>query len=76
MSVRYNGRPRDSGELIATRLAFARPKLHGSKRNPASVAQVTTFPPGSIVDFDGPSTQIGQRKSLRTRPAAHVAGIR
>ena len=51
--VRYEGRPNSSGELVAARLAFARPKLHGSKGDPASLAQVTTFPPGSIIDFDG-----------------------
>ncbi len=51
--VHYEGRHNNSGELIATRVGFNKPKLHKSKRDPASVAQITTFPPGSIIDFDG-----------------------
>lgn len=51
--VHFEGRPNNSGELVVTRVGFVQPKLHKSKRDPMSVAQVTTFPPGSIIDFDG-----------------------
>jgi hypothetical protein len=51
--VHFQARPNNSGELVATRVGFVKPKLHKAKNEPASFAQVTTFPPGSIIDFDG-----------------------
>lgn len=66
--VRYEGRPNNSGELVAVRLAFARPKPHGSKHDSASMAQVTTFPPGSIIDFDGSFNTNRAKKRLQDTP--------
>lgn len=51
--VRYEGKRSSSGEVIATSAKFFKPKLRKSKRDPASVAQVTDIRPGSLIDFDG-----------------------
>jgi hypothetical protein len=51
--VHYEGRYNGSGELVATRVALNRPKPRKLKREAAAFAQVTTFPPGSMIDFDG-----------------------
>lgn len=51
--VRYEGQRSSSGEVIATTVKFFMPKPRKSKRDPASVAQVTDIRPGSLIDFDG-----------------------
>jgi hypothetical protein len=52
--LRYEGHRNDSGEIVLLAAEFLKPNLHLSKRDPKlSVAQVTTFPPGSMIDFDG-----------------------
>jgi hypothetical protein len=52
--VRYEGRRNNSGEIVLSSAEFLKPNLHLPKRDPKlSVAQVTTFPHGSMIDFDG-----------------------
>ena len=51
--VHYEGKRNEAGEVIAASVKFVKPKLHKSKRDPASVVQVTKFPAGSLIDFDG-----------------------
>jgi hypothetical protein len=52
--IRYEGRRNDSGEIVLSAAEFMKPNLHTPKRDPnVSVAQVTTFPRGSMIDFDG-----------------------
>lgn len=53
--VRFEGHRIDSGDVVAvTRVEFIKPKLSIQKRDPnVSLVQVTSFPPGSLIDFDG-----------------------
>jgi hypothetical protein len=52
--LRYEGRRNDAGEIVLSAAEFLKPNLHLPKRDPTlSVAQVTTFPRGSMIDFDG-----------------------
>ncbi len=51
--VHYEGRLNDKGEVGLSYAAFAGLKLQKQKRDPKLVEQVTTFPPGSLIDFDG-----------------------
>jgi hypothetical protein len=52
--VRYEGAGHDFGEIVLSSAEFIQPHLHKPKRNPKeSVAQVTAFPFGSFIDFDG-----------------------
>ncbi len=52
--VRYEGRRNDSAEIVLSSAEFIKPSLHTPKRDPnVSVAQVRTFPHGSMIDFDG-----------------------
>jgi hypothetical protein len=59
--MRFEGRRTDSGEVLAAKVSFAKPKLPRQKHDPMAV-QVTTFPPGSMIDFDG---------AFRTERAKH-----
>lgn len=61
--VHYEGRRDESGQLVAIRLEFVRPKPHKTSRDSAKLAQVTSFPPGSLIDFDG---------SFTTKRAGHA----
>lgn len=52
--VHYEGRRNEAGDVIATHAGFVKPRLPKRKAlDPQSLAQVATFPPGSIIDFDG-----------------------
>jgi hypothetical protein len=51
--VHYEGRRNAAGEVNVTRAVFVKPKPQKRKKDTQSLAQVTTFPPGSIIDFDG-----------------------
>jgi hypothetical protein len=52
--VRYEGRRNDSGEIVLNTAEFSKPNLHPPKRDPkVSAEQVTSFPHGSMIDFDG-----------------------
>jgi hypothetical protein len=62
--VHYEGTRNQQGEIVLNAAEFIKPKLHKPKRNPKiSVAQVTAFPRGSMIDFDG---------SFQTDSYAHV----
>jgi hypothetical protein len=50
--VRFEGKRNHSGEVLAAKAGFAKPKLPRHKRDPMAV-QVGAFPPGSMIDFDG-----------------------
>jgi hypothetical protein len=50
--VRFESRRNDSGQVIAVKARFAKPKLPKQKRDPLAV-QTTTFSPGGMIDFDG-----------------------
>jgi hypothetical protein len=51
--VRYEGEPNGSGEIVLSTAEFIKRKLHKPKRDSkVSLAQVTTFPQGSMIDFD------------------------
>ncbi|HEU5351618.1 MAG TPA: DUF5666 domain-containing protein [Terracidiphilus sp.] len=52
MWVRFEGQRNSSGEVVASTAHFVKPKFPRHKRDPRAV-QVTTFPPGSLIDFDG-----------------------
>jgi hypothetical protein len=54
--VHYEGRRDESGQVVAARLEFVRPKPHKPRRDSDRLAQVTSFPPGSLIDFDGTFT--------------------
>ena len=52
--VRYVGLRDDKNEIARTWAEFGKPKMKPRKPDPKGLlAQVTTFPPGSIIDFDG-----------------------
>jgi hypothetical protein len=52
--VRYQGTRNEQGEVVLSAAEFIKPKLHKPKRDPkVSLAQVTTFPHGGMIDFDG-----------------------
>ncbi len=51
--VRYEGRRNDFGDLVLSSAEFIKPKPSKRKRNLLLEAQAVTFPPGSLVDFDG-----------------------
>jgi len=51
--IRYEGTRNESGEVVATKAEFIKVKPHKSHGDPAKFAQVTTFPPGSMIDLDG-----------------------
>lgn len=49
--ARFEGTRNDAGEVVATKAEFLKPKLSRHKSK-ISTAQVTTFPSGSMIDFD------------------------
>jgi hypothetical protein len=51
--VHYEGTLSDQGEVHLNNAAFARLNLPKRKPDPSTEAQITTFPPGSFIDFDG-----------------------
>lgn len=52
--IEYKGFRTPGGDVLLTWVNFIKPKLKAPKRAPqASLAQATSFPPGSIIDFDG-----------------------
>lgn len=51
--VRFGGRLNDSGEVIAARADFAKPKPPKVKKNRPIEVQQTVIPHGSLIDFDG-----------------------
>jgi hypothetical protein len=71
--VRYEGRQDTSGELVADKLEFIRPKPRKSKYDPAKFAQVSDFPPGSRIDLDG-SFQIKLKAEKTDDTAGGVCG--
>jgi len=51
--IRYEGSRDGSGEVVATKAEFIKMKPHKAHGDPGKFAQVTTFPPGSMIDLDG-----------------------
>lgn len=52
MWVRFEGQRNGSGDIVASMAHFVKPDFPRRKRDPREV-QVTSFPPGSLIDFDG-----------------------
>src|SRR5580700_11109235 len=50
--VRLEGRRKDSGQVIAVKAPFAKPKLPKQEREPLAFL-AATFPPGGMIDFEG-----------------------
>jgi len=52
--IQYKGFRNDSGEIALTWVNFIKPRLKAPKRDAhVTPTQMTVFPPGSIIDFDG-----------------------
>lgn len=62
--VHYEGRRNEAGDVHATRVEFVKPKLPKRKVDPQSLVQVTAFPPGSIIDFDGRFSVLREKRRM------------
>jgi hypothetical protein len=73
--VRYEGKRNDSGEIVLSAAEFIKPNLHKPKRDPnVPVAQVTEFPHGSMIDFDGSFRTDSFKRRLEDRGGACGSG--